>query len=153
MYLGIRGRLDLIVMHPSFIQELFPESSSTQLDNIKLLTASVKPPQRQCNDREEEEYRLASERLYLAYPGPALFRIMWDPEPPYGFRALRPAQRKSEYGVLANGVSLGAGYGLVNRLAGGVLWFGFLGEPMSRVRPRCRLDRFRKGGGWDIVLW
>ena len=64
MYLGTRGRLELIVMHPSFIQELFPESSSTQLYNIKLLTASVEPPQRQCNDHEEEEYRLASEHAF-----------------------------------------------------------------------------------------
>ena len=48
-------------MHPSFIQELFPESSSTQL---KLLTASVEPLQRQRNDHEEEEYRPASEHEF-----------------------------------------------------------------------------------------
>ena len=67
MYLGIRGRVELIVIHP-FIQELFPESSSTQLDNIKLLTASVEPPQRQRNDHEEEEYRLASEHAFDSKP-------------------------------------------------------------------------------------
>ena len=97
--------------------------------------------------------RLIRNQLYLAYPGLALFRVMWDPEPPYGFGALRPVERKSEYTVLANRVSLGVGYRLVNGLAGGVLSFRFLGEPVSRVRHRCRLDRFRKGGRWDIVLW
>lgn len=41
---------------------------------------------------------------------------------------LGPAERKGEYAVLANGESLGVEYGLVNGLAGGVLWFGFLGR-------------------------
>lgn len=55
-------------MHPSFIQELFPESSSTQLDNVELLTASVEPLQRQHNDHEEEDYRPASEHEFDSKP-------------------------------------------------------------------------------------